>query len=466
LGAIAEIVIDMQGSIIIVLLVLNADYAIAYAVQSDSVGGSFEAMNRVEEIPEYFWLYFPLGFIGIWRWGSWAFRKIQARRYKPIPPTNYMPTVSIISPVYNEDPDIFGHALESWHANSPDEIIAVIDHKERSCIEVFTKFARDKPWARLVVTSKPGKRNALAEGIRVAKSEIVALVDSDTAWEARTKIIALAPFSDKKIGGVCTRQNVMNRGSIWQKMTDIFWDTRNYVDMPGQAGNGRMLSCLSGRTAFYRKFLILPKLDLFLNEVLFGRKKESGDDKCLTRLIQADGYQTYYQNTAQVYSTAEQNFRIFYRQRIRWTRNSYNSDLQSLLDGWMWRHHFLTFSTIDRFITPFTVLISPIVFGIALYLNHWFIVVGILLLWTVGRGIKILPHLKRNPRDIAILPVYTFVTFIIAIAKIYSLVTFREQRVIRGDNKTGRLYNALTITLTAGICCSLVFAVGFFLLVS
>jgi len=461
----AKIVFGIVGSIIGALLILNAEYGIVYEFQSHLEVGLFGAVEQLAEIHEYFWLYLPIGVIGLWRWSSWVFKKIQAKRYKPFLPTNNIQTVSIITPVYNEDPDVFSRALESWHKNSPDEIIAVIDEKESRCIQVFKKFASDKPAARLVVTSKPGKRNSLSEGIRLAKSEIVALVDSDTVWETGTKINALAPFSNQKIGGVCTRQNVMECGSIWQRVTDIFWDTRNHDDLPAQAANGGKLSCLSGRTAFYRKSLILPKLDLFLNEVLFGRKKESGDDKFLTRMIQMEGYQTYYQNTAQIYSSAVSNFRAFLRQRIRWTRNSFNSDLASMRDGWVWKDHYLAFSMIDRFITAFTVLISPIMLGIALYLNHWLVVVSILLLWTVGRGIKIMPHLKRKPADIVILPIYTFVNFIIAITKIYSLITLRDQRVIRGDNSPGGLHNALAITATGAVCCSLVFAVVFFVMI-
>jgi hyaluronan synthase len=176
-------------------------------------------------------------------------------------------------------------------------------------------------------------------------------------------------------------------------------------------------------------------LDEFLNEILLGLKKESGEDKCLTRLIQREGWRTYYQANAEVYSSASADFKTFWKQRLRWTRNSHNSDLMSLWEGWVWRHPFLAFYMIDRFIATFTLFLGPIFLGIALYLNHWFVALSIICLWLLGRGIKIIPHFKRKPKDILILPVYIGVNFLIALAKLYALVTIREQVWIRAEAK-------------------------------
>ena len=74
---------------------------------------------------------------------------------------------------------------------------------DRACINAFTKFSKDKSWTRLIITSIPGKRPALAKGILASTGSIIALVDSDTIWEPHTKENLIAPFKkDKKIGGV------------------------------------------------------------------------------------------------------------------------------------------------------------------------------------------------------------------------------------------------------------------------
>jgi hyaluronan synthase len=179
-------------------------------------------------------------------------------------------------------------------------------------------------------------------------------------------------------------------------------------------------------------------LDEFLNEVVLERKKESGEDKCLTRIVHSKGWKTYYQSNAIIYSYAAPDFRTFWGQRLRWSRNSHNSDLISLWDGWAWKHPFLAFHIIDRFISIFTLFFGPIFFGIALVMNHYILAISILILWMVGRGIKIIPHLKRHPKDISLLPVYVVINFMIAVIKLYALVTIRDQKWIRATNrKTG-----------------------------
>ncbi|MGD1835925.1 MAG: glycosyltransferase [Nitrososphaeraceae archaeon] len=416
---------------------------------------------------QYVWLYLPLGIIGFWRWSVWIFKKSSSFLYHPIEPSNnHINRYSIITPVYNEDPIIFEKALNSWIQNRPNEIIAVIDQKDEICIEIFRKISRQKKNMKLIITDKPGKRPALVDGIKESKEQIIALVDSDTIWSENIRDLILAPFADPKIGGVTTRQHPVERNSLWQKITDIFWDMRNYYDLPAQTAMGQALSCLSGRTSLYRKEIVLEDLNEFLNEVVLERKKESGEDKCLTRIIQSKGWKSYYQSNAVIYSHAAEDFRTFWSQRLRWSRNSHNSDLISLWNGWAWKHPFLAFHMIDRFITIFTLFFGPIFFTIAMYLNHHFLAFSILMLWMVGRGIKILPHLRRYPKDIMLLPIYVIINFMVAIIKLYALVTIRDQKWIRSKNRrsSGSIFKQIkNFILTSEIISSLVFIIIYIL---
>jgi cellulose synthase/poly-beta-1,6-N-acetylglucosamine synthase-like glycosyltransferase len=425
--------------------------------------------SAIIRLEEHFWFYIPLGVIGFWRWLVWGVKKTGAAFYRPISEAAFNSTLSIITPVYNENAETFRLALQSWERNKPDEIIAVIDERDKDCIDVFQNFCRSKKrtWAKLIVTPKPGKRQALADGIIEAQGEIVALVDSDTIWDNNIKQKLLQPFSNSMIGGVTPRNHPVKCQSMWEKMTDVFWDMRNYYDLPSQTAMGSALTCLTGRTSLYRRELLLPKLDELLNEILLGKRKESGEDKCLTRLIQRDGWKTYYQSNAVIYSTAAHDFKTFIMQRLRWTRNSHNSDLVSLLDGWAWRHPYLAFYMIDRFISTFTLFLGPIFLGVSIYYQQFTITLAILALWMVGRGIKIIPHLRRRPNDILLVPVFVAVNFLMALVKLYGLVTLREQKWIREhyqlEKSTGYINNLLTkikdIFLTTGIVGCLVLLV-------
>jgi len=430
------------------------------ATFTDQIGSSI--LRAIQN----FSLYIPLGIFGIWRWSIWLFKKLGSLYYRPINPGKEIEkyTMGIITPVYNENPSVFRVAVDSWQSNNPDELIAVIDQKDMDCIRIFQEFAKNKPWAKLIVTSKAGKRPALADGILASKCDIVALVDSDTIWDHNIRDKLLAPFQNPIIGGVTTRQHPIERHSLWEKMTDIFWDMRNYYDLPSQTAMAKALTCLSGRTSLYRRHIILPKLNEFLNEIVFGRKKESGEDKCLTRLVQSDGWKTYYQSNAAVFSSAASDFKTFWSQRLRWTRNSHNSDIISLWDGWAWKNPYLAFYMIDRFITIFTLFFGPIFFSISVYFNDWVLALSILALWICGRGIKIIPHLRRHPKDILLLPVYVAVNFLLAFVKLYALVTIREQKWIRSAQERtvkpkGYFKKIKDIFLTTEIICSIVFFV-------
>jgi hypothetical protein len=106
--------------------------------------------------------------------------------------------------------------------------------------------------------------------------------------------------------------------------------------------------------------------------------------------------------------------------------------------------------------------------GISIYFNQWAIALSILALWIVGRGIKILPHLKRRPDDIFLVPVFVAMNFFMALIKLYALITIREQKWIRESSQVKKNTNhALSLfqkikdmILTGGIVgCIVLFVV-------
>lgn len=384
---------------------------------------------------EHFWIYLPVGIIVVWMGAVWLFTRIYAQAYSPLEPKApyYNSTMGIITAVYNENPEIFKAALYSWQANDPDELIAVIDQTDRACVEAFIEFSKDKPWAKLIVTPKRGKRAALADGIIESKTNIVALVDSDTIWAHNIKQKLLVPFRETEIGAVTVTIHLLSRDSIWQKVSDIIWDINNFCVLPSQTAMGKTVYCLSGSTSLYRREIIWPKLNEFLNEVILGRRKESGDAECLTRMIQREGWKTYYQSNVEVYTSAPLNFKTFLRQRVRWHRNWHNSIIARLLDARTWKQPYVAFYTLDNLIVTFAILIGPILVGAAIYMNYWNIALFILILWILDRTIKTIPHIKLQPKDIFILPIYIAITFLIVFVSIYAFITLREQRWIRDD---------------------------------
>ncbi len=384
-------------------------------------------------------LYFPLGAIGIYRWSVWIIKKIVATKYKPVGENGYRNTLSIVVPVYNENPNVFQKALESWINNNPDEIIAVIDYTDEACIERFKKFQEKNNNSKLIITKRPGKRQALSDGIKVAQYNIIALVDSDTIWDPSIKSALLSPFIDPLVGGVGPRQDVLNTNTLARRLFNIHLDNRYFEEITYLATVGNTLTCISGRTALYRKEAIKDLCEALENETFWGIKCISGDDKCLTRLVQEKGWKTRYQGNARVLTPGAPDLLTLFKQHLRWTRNSYRSDLKSLVSGWIWKKEkFLAFHMIDAKTQPFTLIIGPIYFIFSIIWGHWLIAIVLLIWWHFSRAIKLYPHLKHRPSDILILPFYVLTTYFMAILKIYAMVTIRKQGWITRWDK-GRL---------------------------
>jgi hyaluronan synthase len=154
----------------------------------------------------------------------------------------------------------------------------------------------------------------------------------------------------------------------------------------------------------------------------------SGDDKRLTTLILEAGWSTYMQRSARVWSTFPPDARTFFRQRLRWARNTWRSDLRALGRGWVFRHPFLAFSMVDKAVSSFTLLLSPAYMALALVRAEWMVALVLATWWLVSRSAKVLPHLRRNPRSVLLVPAYVLISFAMAGVKLYALATVRRQR--------------------------------------
>jgi cellulose synthase/poly-beta-1,6-N-acetylglucosamine synthase-like glycosyltransferase len=370
----------------------------------------------------YYFSITPLGILGLIRWSFWLIRRIPAVLYVPVR-DNYRLSLSVVVPVYQEDPEIFARAIESWLANDVDEVVLVIDVTDHACMEVAERYP-----VTVVVTDEPGKRDALRRGWNACRTELVALVDSDTIWASNVAEEVCKPFADPRIGGVGTRQNVYDGRGFLARINDMFLDHRYFDENACQTAFGRAVSCLSGRTAVYRRQLLLQVEEEFMNETFWGVRCLSGDDKRLTTLILERGYLTYMQRTARVWSTFPSTWGKFVRQRLRWARNTWRSDLRALSRSWAWRHPFLCYTMLDKAVSCFTLLVGPSFMGLALFRHDWTFAVTLAAWWQISRSAKLLPHLHRRPSSFFFIPGYIVMSWVMALIKIAALLTIRKQR--------------------------------------
>ena len=111
------------------------------------------------------------------------------KRYDKIQSEDDLPTASVIVAARNEENNILACIESLDKLDYPEgklEIILVDDFSEDGTKKIIDEFIADKPKFRLIqpslkLTEKVGKANALANGIRASKGEIILTTDADCA---------------------------------------------------------------------------------------------------------------------------------------------------------------------------------------------------------------------------------------------------------------------------------------------
>jgi len=373
-----------------------------------------------------FWYIMPVGFVGLTSWSVWAIRWAISRRYRPLV-NEYRTTTSVVVPVYREDPAILVRCLDSWLRERPGEIILVVDLGDVGVLARLADY--EDAGIHVIPFRHEGKRSALGVGIRAARGEVVVLTDSDTSWEPGLLEALQMPFADPGVGGVGSRQNVHGRStSFWRVAADWLVNTRylDYVPAQGMAG---AVACLSGRTAAYRRSVILPLLPDLEHEYFLGRKCSAGDDGRLTWLVLSSGYKTVYQGSARAWSMFPCTLRAFVKQRLRWGRNSYRCYLTAIRRGWLWRQPLVTQVTVLQILlTPLSMMCALGFVTVATLHQQWGLVGLGVATTLVGRAIRSVSHLREHPEDLLLLPLVTLVVIVIALPiKAWALLTMNTQ---------------------------------------
>lgn len=383
--------------------------------------------------------FIPIGIIGLIRLVVFIFRLICYLLYRPQRPKSthsYSSSdVTIIVPTIDCGPE-FGRAAIQWMKNAPAEIIVVTTH---ACLADIQKmvYAVDKGSGLFRVLSVPeaNKRVQLVEGINAARTEILALSDDDAIWSDDFIKWMLVPFDNPRMGGVGSSQAMMPVGdkpTLWEIMADMRLSMRMMEASATSYVDGG-ISCLSGRTAVYRREILSDSAlqDSFINEKWMGKYYlHSGDDKFLTRWLVSHDWQMGFQmhQDAMLRTTFKPNW-YFLKQLLRWTRNTWRSDFRSLfIDRKIWsRYPCVAFNMLDKMINPATLLLGPVLIGHAMFHHTRWSPLAILaseVVWVVfSRYIRLYEHWRRRQWDIIHLPLYIAFNYFFALMKIYALFT-------------------------------------------
>jgi hyaluronan synthase len=88
---------------------------------------------------------------------------------------------------------------------------------------------------------------------------------------------------------------------------------------------------------------------------------------------------------------------------------------------------------VDKAVSSFTLLAAPTFMVVGLVRHDWLFVALLAGWWWLSRSIKLLPHLRRRPSSLVLVPPFVLLSFVMAVVKLYALATVRTQRWLTRD---------------------------------
>ncbi len=269
--------------------------------------------------------------------------------YRAVPiDKNYTPGVTIIIPCFNEEEWIHRTILSCVNQDYPIdklEVIVVDDcstdrsvEKIKETIELLKKedehYDIENRVFYIVQPKNAGKREALCEGAKVAKHELIVFVDSDSFLDPFAIRNLVQPFRDPKMGGVAGRTDVANTytNSLTKMQSVRYYIAFRVMKAAEAYFDG--VTCLSGPLSCYRKEIIIENMDAWLNQKFLGQKATFGDDRSMTNFVLRH-HRTSYQDTAICSTIVPNKHKVFLKQQMRWKRSWLR---ESIMAGkFMWR---------------------------------------------------------------------------------------------------------------------------------
>jgi glycosyltransferase involved in cell wall biosynthesis len=366
-----------------------------------------------------------------------------------IEPVLFTPSdVTVIVPVYQPPPS-FKANMASLIQNGPAKIFIVADITcERKIHDIVDTLNCDHGLVEIIPEPRPGKRAALSMGLMAVQTRLTCFVDDDCQWCSDDFLKQLIkPFNNRTIGAVGSKQimrpsekapkeeggdPIFRKARILEIMADFRLSVR-YIDLMATTAVDRGASCVSGRTMCFRTEAIAEDAfhSAFLNETLLGIHLLSGDDKFLTRYVINKGYKTYHQLQPKciLTTTFESRPKKHLSQLIRWSRNTWRSDIIALfIERQIWLHNpFTAFLLFDKLFTPFFLFYGFVLIPVySLMRMDYFIFVGWIGWLHFSRFLKLVLHFKRKPGHIIFLPIWIFYQYLMAFVRIYALITMLQ----------------------------------------
>ncbi|MFS0718888.1 bifunctional polysaccharide deacetylase/glycosyltransferase family 2 protein [Arthrobacter sp. 1P04PC] len=252
------------------------------------------------------------------------------RRWAAIPEQDW-PLVSVVLPVFNEEPVVSKTLAALQESDYPRfEVVAVNDGSTDGTLNVLNEYAKKWPQLRVLDQPNSGKSEASNNGVLHAKGEVIVTLDGDTLFESQTIRMLARHFcgarNGKPLGAVAGHIKVGNRRNVLTAWQSLEYLSGICVTRMAEGLLGAIAIVPGACAAWHREALL--RLGGYSTDTL-------AEDADLTLSLQQLGYSIVQDNDAVAWTEAPMTIKGLFRQRLRWT----NGNIQS-----MYKHRSMLFN--------------------------------------------------------------------------------------------------------------------------
>jgi hyaluronan synthase len=243
--------------------------------------------------------------------------------YAAPPLRDYAPTLSIVISVRNEEKSLERTIEACFAADYPEgrrEVIVVDDGSTDGTPRVLAAMKARHPELRVATLKASGKRYGMAEGVRMARGEIVVFVDSDTFIFSDALRHIVSGFEDPEVGASAGYAEVENADvNLLTGLQEVRYFV-SYRLLKSSEGVFGCVSCCPGCLSAYRRSYVLEVLEPWLKQTFLGAPATFGDDRSLTNFILRK-YRVLYNGDAMASTMVPESWGTYMRQQVRWKKS-------------------------------------------------------------------------------------------------------------------------------------------------
>jgi len=311
---------------------------------------------------------------------------------------DYEPTVTVVTPMFNEGENIRRTIRSILAQNYPAEKLHVIVVDDCSTDDSY-QHAMDESrhTQRAVVLHNRvnlGKRCSINRAVRQSTSDIIVSVDSDVILDPDAVRNLVRRFISPRIAAVGGRVDILNRENWLTRMQAVEYYF-GYQFLKGLERAFRAVMCLSGCLTAYRRSVLLELEPLLERRNILGVAIKYGEDRFLTRQIIKAGYETTMTLDAVCRTTAPSTLLGYFAQQLRWRR----SNIVDYVGGMshVWRLHSVV--AVHYYSVFALILAYPVLLLQSLMNGTFWTLMTIHVVWAAGLGILYRAQVRKLPAD-------------------------------------------------------------------